>query len=112
MDSTFAYLLLEHADDGELLDRVISVKQLSEKLVAKLARQLLSAVEYASEHGVVHLDLKPENLMLDSRGTMRLKIIDFGLNAFIGPDNYFKIKKPSVRLSMCITHLTVLLLRP
>ncbi len=73
------------------------MKQLSEKLVAKLARQMLQAVEYAGEQGVRHLDLKPENLMLDSRGNMRLKIIDFGLNAFLGPDKYFKIKKTSVR---------------
>lgn len=35
---------MEYVDGGELLDRLISVKQLSEKMVAKIGKQMLSAI--------------------------------------------------------------------
>jgi serine/threonine-protein kinase len=38
---------------------------------------LVDAVAYCHQHHVVHCDLKPENLMIDSRN--RLKVLDFGL---------------------------------
>ncbi|CDW79237.1 protein kinase domain containing protein [Stylonychia lemnae] len=56
---------MEYIDGGELLDRLISVKQLSEKIVAQITKQILSAINYAKSLGVQHLDLKPENLLLD-----------------------------------------------
>ena len=57
---------------------------------------MLSAIVYAQERGVAHIDLKPENLILDERYNLKLKILDFGLNDFIGPSKYYKIKKSSV----------------
>ncbi len=44
-------------------------------------KQLCSALQYAHEENVVHRDIKPGNLMLDSRG--RIKLCDFGLAATI-----------------------------
>lgn len=41
-------------------------------------RQMLDGLEYLHDHGIVHLDIKPANVMLDSLGT--IKIIDFGLS--------------------------------
>jgi serine/threonine protein kinase len=46
-----------------------------------LVLQLCAALQYAHEEGVVHRDLKPGNIMLDSRG--RLKLADFGIASVI-----------------------------
>ena len=46
-----------------------------------LARQLCDAMEYAHTEKVIHRDLKPGNMMLDSRG--RLKLADFGIAATV-----------------------------
>ena len=56
-----------------------------ERACAPLGAQLLSAVQYCHEHGVVHRDIKPANFVFESeaRGA-ELKLIDFGLAASVG----------------------------
>jgi len=56
--------------------------QLAESLVARLLNQLLVALAYCHSSGIVHRDVKPENMMLTSPGFLRspdCKLIDFGL---------------------------------
>src|SRR5262249_50701583 len=48
----------------------------------RLAAQVCEALAYAHEEGVVHRDVKPENILLDARG--RPKIADFGLARLLG----------------------------
>ena len=50
-----------------------------------IARQILDGVGHAHAHGLVHRDLKPDNIMLvDMGGWERAKIVDFGLVKLIG----------------------------
>src|SRR5437588_185846 len=53
------------------------------RTAARLAAQAVDALEYAHSLGVVHRDVKPGNLLLDSSG--KLWVADFGLARF-GPD--------------------------
>ncbi|SPP86130.1 testis-specific serine/threonine-protein kinase 1 [Drosophila guanche] len=70
------YLIMQLAENGTLLDYVREKKFLDEAQSRKLFRQLISAVEYIHSKGVVHRDIKCENLLLDE--DWNLKLIDFG----------------------------------
>jgi serine/threonine protein kinase len=59
-------------------------KPVDHNLVASYVRQLLLGIDYCHSHGVIHRDLKPGNILIDSKGN--LKIADFGLaRAFAVP---------------------------
>ncbi|XP_013109454.2 testis-specific serine/threonine-protein kinase 3 [Stomoxys calcitrans] len=70
------YLIMQLAENGTLLDYVRSRSYLDETQSRHLFKQLISAVEYIHAKGVVHRDIKCENLLLDE--DFNLKLIDFG----------------------------------
>ncbi|CAN6342442.1 unnamed protein product [Urochloa humidicola] len=77
------YLVLDLARGGTVQSALEERGRCAEEPVARrLFAQLASAVAYAHARGVFHRDVKPENLLLDDRGD--LKLADFGLCAFAG----------------------------
>ncbi|KAJ9699949.1 hypothetical protein PVL29_005682 [Vitis rotundifolia] len=76
---TKIYMVLEYVTGGELFDRIASNGKLSEAEGRKLFQQLIDAVSYCHNKGVFHRDLKLENVLVDSKGN--IKISDFGLSA-------------------------------
>ena len=58
--------------------RATSFRGVSLALVRKFSFQILHALRYLKSHGVVHLDLKPENVLLCSTDRSRVKLVDFG----------------------------------
>ncbi|MHC4597608.1 MAG: protein kinase domain-containing protein [Planctomycetota bacterium] len=66
--------------------QLVSGKPLSEKMTAgpipvetclSIAREVAEALDYAHRQGIIHRDIKPDNIMIDDEG--RVKIMDFGL---------------------------------
>ncbi|KAH9766567.1 CBL-interacting serine/threonine-protein kinase 1 [Citrus sinensis] len=73
------YMVLEYVTGGELFDKIASKGRLQEAEGRKLFQQLIDGVSYCHNKGVFHRDLKLENILLDSKGN--IKISDFGLSA-------------------------------
>ena len=73
------YLVMQLLTGGTLAERLehLEGKLPSLKEVAELLRQVASALDYAHSQGVIHRDIKPNNVMFDNHGTAYL--VDFGI---------------------------------
>uniref|UniRef100_A0A7S0RK68 Protein kinase domain-containing protein n=1 Tax=Pyramimonas obovata TaxID=1411642 RepID=A0A7S0RK68_9CHLO len=79
-DSDRVYLITELLTGGELLDAVLERGTYSEADARLCFSHLLQGVGYLHDKGIVHRDLKLENLLLKSKGDFTtIKIADFGL---------------------------------
>ena len=81
------YLIMEECYGGELFDRILKRIEnnlmYTEKEACEIIRQVMGAIEYCHNKGIVHRELKPENLLYLKEGPEEnnpLKIIDFGLS--------------------------------
>ncbi|CAL5438720.1 unnamed protein product [Camellia sinensis] len=77
---TKIYIVLEYVGEGKLFDKIAKLGRHKEDEARRYCQQLINAVDYCHSRGMYHKDFKPENLLLDSFGV--LKISDFGLSAF------------------------------
>ncbi|KAK7265298.1 hypothetical protein RJT34_32916 [Clitoria ternatea] len=82
---TKIYIVMEYVSGGQLLDRMSYTGRLNECEARKLFQQLIDAMDYCHNKGVYHRDVKAENLLLDSKGN--LKVSDFGLSALEKPND-------------------------
>ncbi|TKY51940.1 CBL-interacting serine/threonine-protein kinase 4 [Spatholobus suberectus] len=76
---TKIHLVVEFAAGGELFARITRRGRLPEPTARRYFQQLVSALRFCHRNGVAHRDLKPQNLLLDGAGN--LKVSDFGLSA-------------------------------
>jgi hypothetical protein len=74
------FMITEVVPGGELFDYVAQKEHLSEEESRDMMRQLVGAVDYMHRSGIAHRDLKMENILLDSDGSV--KVIDLGLGNF------------------------------
>ncbi|NXQ63137.1 NUAK2 kinase, partial [Anthoscopus minutus] len=70
-------IVMEYASKGDLYEYISERQRLSEQEARHFFRQVVSAVYYCHKNGIVHRDLKLENILLDAHGN--IKIADFGL---------------------------------
>lgn len=75
--SPWYYLVMPYVDGCTLRDYLFRHKQLTLEEAASFLSQIASALQYAHDHGVVHRDVKPSNILLRQDGYAYL--VDFGL---------------------------------
>lgn len=75
-----AYLIMEYVDGITLAD--IPSEDLNDDTIATIVKSMASAIAHAHKNGVLHLDIKPRNILINHEG--RIKIIDFGIAELSG----------------------------
>ena len=72
-----AYIAMEFLQGQELRDVMLEAKRMSVERVVDIVTQVAQGLAYAHEHGIVHRDVKPSNIMVVRDG--HVKITDFGI---------------------------------
>lgn len=83
--ATKLYLVLEYAKGGELFYHLSQVGRFKEARARFYAGEVVCAIEYLHSQNIIYRDLKPENLLLDTEG--HIKLTDFGLSKEAIPDD-------------------------
>ncbi|MHC4914355.1 MAG: serine/threonine-protein kinase [Planctomycetota bacterium] len=81
----YFYFAMEYVDGESLGKRLGREGNIAPKEAVALVRQVAEGLRHAHEHGLIHRDVKPENVLVDSRGTA--KLCDLGLARATGPDD-------------------------
>jgi serine/threonine-protein kinase len=71
------YLTMEYVEGKSLKDLIRARERLPVSIVMPIAKQLCRALEVSHEEGVIHRDIKPQNMVVQGDGV--LKVMDFGI---------------------------------
>ena len=75
------YLVMEYCDSGEMFDYIVSKQHLTENQACIFFQEIIDALTYLHSQNIVHRDVKPENILLQTFGnTLTCKLIDFGIS--------------------------------
>lgn len=72
-------MIMELARGGELMEYVQKKGKLDEIEARKILLQIVNAIQYCHSSGVVHRDLKLENILFKDVEDLSIKVIDFGI---------------------------------
>jgi serine/threonine-protein kinase len=76
-EGDLAYIAMEYVDGSELKDHLEAGETLPIADSLRIMLQVLDALEYSHQRGVIHRDIKPANIMITANGS--IKIADFGI---------------------------------
>lgn len=82
----FLYMVMEYMKGGDFSSLLETVGAFDEETAKFYIAQIVLALEYLHAKGVIHRDLKPDNILIDGEG--RIKLTDFGLSE----DGLMKVK--------------------
>lgn len=72
------FFVLEYCPGGELFSLLQKKRKFTEDQTLFYASQIFLAIEYLHKHDIIYRDLKPENVLIDPTGY--IKVTDFGLS--------------------------------
>lgn len=76
-DTENLYLVMEYVPGGDLMSLLIKLEIFEESFVKFYASELVMAIETVHKMGFIHRDIKPDNILIDQHG--HVKLTDFGL---------------------------------
>jgi len=83
-DEQDAFIIMEHIDGTSLAEILEGFGALDLDVAAVVLGGIIAALSFAHENGVLHLDVKPENVLVTRDG--RVKVTDFGIASLTGSD--------------------------
>lgn len=76
-DDGISYIVLEYVEGSTLKELIKSDGPMSPKVAVNIACQVLDALSHAHQKGIIHRDIKPQNVIITPRG--KAKLTDFGI---------------------------------
>ena len=86
-EDSFIYILENPSDSIDMFDYISEKGCLDEKVAANFFRQVVQTVLACHSSGVIHRDIKDENILVNLK-TGKLNLIDFGSGAFMKDDHF------------------------
>jgi len=80
------FIIMEHVQGDSLKDMISHLRTFPPKLAVNFLNQICYALEYAHHRGIVHRDINPSNIIIQSND--HLKILDFGLACSTGTEDF------------------------
>lgn len=81
-DPKAPYLVFEYVDGKTLKEIITDHGRLPQATAVQIAIRILSALRHAHEAGIIHRDIKPQNILVDRQGY--IKVSDFGIARMVG----------------------------
>ncbi|XP_020678061.1 serine/threonine-protein kinase 38 isoform X1 [Dendrobium catenatum] len=91
-DEEFLYLIMEYLPGGDMMTLLMRKDTLTEEEAKFYVGQTVLAIESIHKHNYIHRDIKPDNLLLDRAGHMKLS--DFGLCKPLDCSNFPNFSEP------------------
>ena len=80
------FIIIEYLKGGSLKDMILHLRTIPPRLTANFLIQICSALAYAHQHGIVHRDINPSNIIVQPND--HVKILDFGLACSAGTEDF------------------------
>ena len=77
IDHEMRYIVMEYVDGRTLKEMIRQEGRIHPDVALRMAIRILAAVDHAHRNGIVHRDIKPQNILVDGEG--RIKVADFGI---------------------------------
>ncbi|MDR0396726.1 MAG: protein kinase [Oscillospiraceae bacterium] len=83
VEGELRYLVIEFVSGTSLKDMIRKSGALKSETAGQIAIRILSALQHAHQNGIIHRDVKPQNILIDKQGVV--KVLDFGIARLMEP---------------------------
>lgn len=95
-DGDDRYIVMEYVDGQTLKEMIRSMGRIPPKMAVPMCIRILAAVDHAHKNKLVHRDIKPQNILVDRNG--QVKVADFGIARNVRQDTVNTVHDPGATM--------------